>query len=780
MANANSSYPFPSNLNIANFVTIKLNEDNYLLWETQVVSLIESRDLLGFLTGETTAPTETIPGANEGEVAANPDYFAWVWKALTEHFAQHSIAREFDFLSQLQHIEKGDLTLSKYLSNFKSICDQLSAIGKPVSDVNKVFRLLEGLGDKYESFKTTMLRPPIPRHSQQPQQKNHRGSSQGGLHKPGIPTCQICRRRGHTALKCYHRFDNSYQANNIPQALAALQISDAADENWHPDTGANVHVTNDPALFRDSAAAPADHNISKASDSTAAPVAHNISEASSEPHAIQPPLPSTDNLHPMITRAKAGISKPNSKFANLSTLDIPAEPRSVKSALKHHGWKEAMLEELKALRQNHTWELVPRTDQMNVVGCKWVFKTKLRADGTLDSLKARLVAKGFHQEEGIDYLETFSPIVKPGTIRIVLTLAVVRNWSIRQLDFKNAFLHGSLDVPVYMEQPPDFRDDTCPHHVCLLHRALYGLKQAPRAWFERFSDFLLQYGFQCSLADPSLFVFRRDQHILILLLYVDDIIITGDSDSLIHDLTVSLGRVFSMKDLGPLHYFLGVEKMHSPTLADFQRVKRILRYIRGSLSLGLCILSSSSLDLHAFADADWAGCKETRRSTTGFCAFLGANCISWGVKRQPTVARSTAEAEYRALAVAAAELTWISYILRDLGVFQPRPSLLFTDNISALHLTLNPIFHARTKHVEIDYHFVREKVALRSIVTQFVPTTLQVADIFTKPLGSKIDTKLPSSLSDLKSLSYLPRLSESRFYLELIENREIVNSRIES
>lgn len=176
------------------------------------------------------------------------------------------------------------------------------------------------------------------------------------------------------------------------------------------------------------------------------------------------------------------------------------------------------------------------------------------------------------------------------------------------------------------------------------------------------------------------------------------------------------------------------QHMHAPTIAHFQMVKRILRYVRGTLDLHLFLRSRSSLDLFAFADADWAGCKLTRRSTTGYCLFLGANCVSWSAKRQPTVARSTAEAEYRALASAAAELTWTSYILRDIGVGQPRPSLLFCDNVSALHLTANPVFHARTKHVELDYHFVREKVALGNIVTRYVPSSSQVADVFTKPL----------------------------------------------
>ena len=132
---------------------------------------------------------------------------------------------------------------------------------------------------------------------------------------------------------------------------------------------------------------------------------------------------------------------------------------------------------------------------MNVVGSKWVFKAKLNANGTLDRLKARLVAKGYHQVDGIDYTETFSPVIKPGTIRLVLSLALVRRWEIRQLDVKNAFLHGFICEDIFMDRPPGMHDSIFHSHVCKLKKALYGLKQAPRAWFDRFSSFLLANGF---------------------------------------------------------------------------------------------------------------------------------------------------------------------------------------------------------------------------------------------------------------------------------------------
>jgi hypothetical protein len=155
------------------------------------------------------------------------------------------------------------------------------------------------------------------------------------------------------------------------------------------------------------------------------------------------------------------------------------EPRGFKSATKHPEWVSAMDDEICALHQNHTWSLVPRPSNKNVVGCRWVFKTKLLPDGSIEHYKARLVAKGYTQLPGLDFDETFSPVVKPATVRLILSLATVTHWLIRQLDVKNAFLHGSLTEEVYMDQPPGYTDPRFPNHVCRLHKAIYGLKQAP-------------------------------------------------------------------------------------------------------------------------------------------------------------------------------------------------------------------------------------------------------------------------------------------------------------
>ncbi|KAK1424394.1 hypothetical protein QVD17_19723 [Tagetes erecta] len=282
------------------------------------------------------------------------------------------------------------------------------------------------------------------------------------------------------------------------------------------------------------------------------------------------PQPFT-SVHPMTTRGKAGIFKTR-HFADLahaenhpffSALFASHVPKGYKSAAKHPHWMLAMHDEMRALNNNHTWTLVPRPKHVNIVGSKWVFRVKPNSDGTQHRFKARLVARGFTQVPGMDYNHTFSPVVKASTIRVVLSLAVLHKWKLHQLDVNNAFLHGHLNETIHMEQPPGFVDPRFPDHVCKLNKALYGLKQAPRAWFHRLSTFLLENGFTCSRADTSLFIFKRDSCIMYLLVYVDDLNLTGNQESVITSFVQRLHDKFAIKDLGDLSYFLGLEVTHT-------------------------------------------------------------------------------------------------------------------------------------------------------------------------------------------------------------------------
>ena len=176
------------------------------------------------------------------------------------------------------------------------------------------------------------------------------------------------------------------------------------------------------------------------------------------------------------------------------------------------------------------------------------------------------------------------------------------------------------------------------------------------------------------------------------------------------------------------------QKMHKPTAADFHLLKRVLRYVKRTLEMGLTLESDTNSQVRAYCDSDWAGCNATRRSTGGFCTFMGSNLISWSAKRQDSVSRSSTEAEYMTLSDTAAELEWISLMMKSINLPHPEPAEVYCDNLSAVHLTANPVLHRKSKHFATHYHFAREKVANGTLLVKHIPTTQQIADIFTKSL----------------------------------------------
>lgn len=342
----------------------------------------------------------------------------------------------------------------------------------------------------------------------------------------------------------------------------------------------------------------------------------------------------------------------------------------------------------------------------------------------------------------------------------------------------------------------------------------------PRAWYSRLSTKLQSLGFVPSKADTSLFYFRKGSHLMFMLVYVDDIIVASTSSTLTDALLRQLDQDFAIKDLGDLHYFLGIEVkrsrgelfltqeryatsilekvnmnqckpistplatteklslkdgnplgvddsscyhsivgalqyltltrpgisfainkvcqfLHSPTTVHWAAVKRIIRYIKGTIEYGIKFGKSQSILVSAFSDAGWAGCPDDRRSTGGFAVFLGSNLISWSVRKQATVSRSSTEAEYKAMANATAEIMWVRKLLDELGISHPQAACLWCDNIGAKYLSENPVFHARTKHIEIDFHFVREQVNMKQLDVCFISSADQLADGFTKPLATR-------------------------------------------
>lgn len=242
-------------------------------------------------------------------------------------------------------------------------------------------------------------------------------------------------------------------------------------------------------------------------------------------------------------------------FANMVKV---SEPHMYKQAVRDSKWQEAMDLELTALEKNHTWILTDLPSDKKAIGSKWVFKLKHKPDGSIERYKARLVAKGYNQVKEKDYKHTFSPVTKFTTVRGLLALATIKQWPVHQLDINNTFLHGFLDEEIYMS-PPEGYDRAKPGQVCLLKRSLYGLKQASRQWNVEHTKFLVLHGFKQSKQDYSLFTKNVHNGIITALVYVDDLILTGDDEKSIVHIKNLLHEKFTIKDLGLVRYFLGLE-----------------------------------------------------------------------------------------------------------------------------------------------------------------------------------------------------------------------------
>ncbi|WKA07561.1 hypothetical protein VitviT2T_025368 [Vitis vinifera] len=487
------------------------------------------------------------------------------------------------------------------------------------------------------------------------------------------------------------------------------------------------------------------------------------------------------------------LSESNKSFVNqLSTVAIP---NSVQEALADPRWKATMNEEMESLQKNETWELVECPPGKKPVGCCWIYTVKYKADGSIERFKARLVAKGYTQTYGIDYTETFAPVAKIKTVRVLLSLAANLDWPLQQFDVKNAFLHGKLSEEVYMDLPPGCMvpEKQC-QKVCKLKKSLYGLKQSPRAWFGRFTKSVRAFGYRQSNSDHTLFLKKQHGKITALIVYVDDMVVTGNDPEERKALQNYLSREFEMKDLGPLKYFLGIEVsqssegiflsqrkyaldllqetgmlgcqpvntpieeglklcvepnqvstdkgryqrfvgrlmylahtrpdlayalsvvsqyMHNPGEQHMNAIMRILRYLKNAPRKG--ILFAKNVDhqsIEVYTDADWAGAVDDRRSTSGYFTFVGGNLVTWKSKKQNVVARSSAEAEFRV----------------------------------ACDIAHNPVQHDRTKHVDVDRFFIKEKLDDKIVELPKIRSEDQLANILTKAVSSQVFSKFLDKL----------------------------------
>ena len=580
----------------------------------------------------------------------------------------------------------------------------------------------------------------------------------------------------------------------------------------------------------------------------------NLEEHTSE---IQPDNVEHCNQNPVVEESAKKIdsvnsqqSSPSSTPVKLKTLeDIYArchmciiEPENYQEAAGDKAWQEAMKEELEVIEKNNTWELVERPSDKPVIGVKWVYKTKLHLDGSVQKHKARLVAKGYAQKSGIDYNETFAPVARLDTIRTLIALAAQKGWKLFQLDVKSAFLNGVLEEEVYVEQPEGFEVKNAGHKVYKLKKALYGLKQAPRAWYSEIDTYLSMCNFKRSGSEATLYT-RSDMegNLIIVSIYVDDIVYTGSSERLLNEFKREMMQRYEMSDLGLLHHFLGMgilqtnrgvfihqgkyaksllskfglddckpvsiplatgEKlkkkdgseladeslyrrivgsllyltatrpdlmyaasllsrfMTGPTKIHMGAAKRVLRYVQGTLSYGIEYVREQSATLIGFCDADWAGSEDDSRSTSGYAFSFGSGAFSWSSVKQNTVALSTAEAEYVSASEATAQAIWLRFVLDDFGEMQAEATPLFCDNMSAISMAKNPVFHQRTRHINRKYHFIREALQEGVIDVKFCRSEEQLADIFTKALPKDRFKKLRLDLG-VKSVNSLGEAVES-------------------
>ncbi|GJX83002.1 putative ribonuclease H-like domain-containing protein [Tanacetum coccineum] len=436
------------------------------------------------------------------------------------------------------------------------------------------------------------------------------------------------------------------------------------------------------------------------------------------------------------------------------------EPTSIAKALEDPDWVVAMQEEMQQFINQKVWKLVPLPDGKHAIGTKWILKNKRDARGIVVRNKARLVAQGHRQEEGIDYDEVFAPVARIEAIRLFLAFASYMGFLVYQLDVKSAFLYGEIEEEVYVTQPKGFEDPYFPKHVYRVVKALYGLHQAPRAWYARLSAFLLQHNYRRGTIDKTLFIKKDSRDILLVQVYVDDIIFGSTNKAWCDEFEVLMKGEFEMSAMGEMTFFLGLQvkqlpdgifisqdkyvkdmltkfdmesvrtattpyeaaktklkdetdlqliacSKHQVTLltSHLNAVKKIFKYLKGQPKLGLWYPKDSPFQLEAYTDSDYAGSHGDRKSTT--------------------------EAEYVAAASCCGQVLWIQNQLLDYG-FNFMNTKIFIDNQSTICIVKNPVFHQRTKHIEIRHHFIRDANEKNLIQVLKIHTDDNVADLLTK------------------------------------------------
>ncbi|GJT84401.1 putative ribonuclease H-like domain-containing protein [Tanacetum coccineum] len=446
------------------------------------------------------------------------------------------------------------------------------------------------------------------------------------------------------------------------------------------------------------------------------------------------------------------------------TLAIQTRSKVNKSSGAH------AFEELLQFKIQKVWILVDLPFGKKAIGTKWVYRNKKDKRGVVVTNKARLVAQGYRQEEGIDNDKVFAPVARIEAIMIFLAFASYIGFIVYQMDVKSAFLYGTIDEEVYVSQPPGFVDPKFPKKVYKVVKAMYGLHQAPRAWYASLSTFLLKSGYRRVTIDKNLFIKKDKNDIMLVQVkqkedgifisqdkYVAEILKKFDfasvkttstpietqkpliKDEEADDVDVHLYR--SM--IGSLMYLTTSRPdimfavcacsrfQVTPKTSHLHAVKRIFRYLKGKPKLGFWYPKESPFNLEAYSDSDYAGANLDRKSTTGGCQFIGRRLISWQCKKQTIMATSTTEAEYVAVANCCGQVLWIQNQLLDYE-FNFMNTKIYIDNESTICIVKNPMFHSKTKHIEIRHHFIRDTYEKKIIQVLKIHTDDNVADLLTK------------------------------------------------
>ncbi|EOY13165.1 Cysteine-rich RLK (RECEPTOR-like protein kinase) 8 [Theobroma cacao] len=410
-------------------------------------------------------------------------------------------------------------------------------------------------------------------------------------------------------------------------------------------------------------------------------------------------------------------------------------------------WKATMDEEVNIINKNSTWFLMERTDIMHVIGVKWIFRTKFNLDGSVNKYKARLVVKGCSQLTKVDFGETFALVARFETIKMLIALTTSLGWLILHLDIKLAFLNDFLQEDIYVDQLKGYEAKSQHNMVYKLHKALYGLKQAPRAWYIKIDSYLTSKVFMRSPNEPTLYVYKVD----------DQIQSYNESE-------------FEMSGMGEMKYFLRFQldqnanvnfplvvnekfaATNSPKLFDpsyyrsLVATRRILRYLKGTLDLGLYFKHVNDIKLIGFSISDWASSVENSKNTLSYACHLGNAMFSWNSKKQEVVEQSTIEAEYIAVAIATNQAIWLRKLLGDLNFDQNDATELFVDNKSIIAIVKNPINNGKTKHIKVKLHTIGEDEKNGDVKFSCCTSNMQVANIFTKALPKTRFEQLRSML----------------------------------